>query len=399
MDLSMKPEISDHPMLRISPLHPAAGKTPSFVILSTYPPTQCGLATFAAALYRGLRDVGTQRVGVVRVSDDVNAEPANEVVGVLRSKSARSRIEVARTINSYDVLILQHEFGIFGGENGSEVLDVLADVHIPVIVTMHTVPLVPTRSQRSVFEALALRADALVAMTQIAHDRCVDTFDVEESKVMTIPHGATVPVGSGDVPTSDFSLLTWGLLGPGKGIEWVIDALAMMPELRGKIHYTVAGQTHPKIRANDGESYRNMLNRRAHLLGVSSMVTFDDQYRSLDSLLELVKQSTCVVLPYDSDDQITSGVLVDAVSAGRPVVATAFPHANELLSDGAGIVIPHRDPVSLAHAIRKLVSERDTLEKMARATLPIAAEHRWSAVAAKYVDLGVKVLIGERVAP
>lgn len=399
METSLKVHSSEHPLLRISPLHPAAAKTPSFVVLSTYPPTQCGLATFAAALYRGLREVGTQRVGVVRVSDDVDAVPANEVVGVLRSQSARSRIEVARTINSYDVLVLQHEFGIFGGENGSEVLDLLADVHIPILVTMHTVPLVPTASQRLVFEALAQRADALVAMTQIAHDRCVDTFDVEASKVVTIPHGATVPIGAGDIPSTDFSLLTWGLLGPGKGIEWVIDALAMVPELRGKIHYTVAGQTHPKIRANDGESYRNMLKRRAHLLGVSSMVTFDDQYRSLDSLLDLVKQSTCVVLPYDSDDQITSGVLVDAVSAGRPVIATAFPHASELLSTGAGVVVPHRDPVSLAHAIRTVASDKTVVEQMALATMPIAAEHRWSAVAAKYVDLGVQVLVGGRVAP
>jgi len=194
------------------------------------------------------------------------------------------------------------------------------------------------------------------------------------------------------------SLLTWGLLGPGKGIEWVIDALAMVPELHDTVHYTVAGQTHPKIRANDGESYRNMLKRRAHLLGVSSLITFDDQYRSLDSLLELVNQSTCVVLPYDSDDQITSGVLVDAVSAGRPVIATAFPHADELLATGAGIVVPHRDPVSLAHAIRQVAHNREAVTQMAEATVPIAAEHRWSAVAAKYVDLGVRVLIGERVA-
>jgi glycosyltransferase involved in cell wall biosynthesis len=134
------------------------------------------------------------------------------------------------------------------------------------------------------------------------------------------------------------------------------------------------------------------------LLGVSSLITFDNRYRSLDSLLELVNQSTCVVLPYDSDDQITSGVLVDAVSAGRPVIATAFPHADELLATGAGIVVPHRDPVSLAHAIRRVAHNREAVTQMAEATVPIAAEHRWSAVAAKYVDLGVRVLIGERVA-
>ncbi|MCE2736657.1 MAG: glycosyltransferase [Ilumatobacteraceae bacterium] len=332
------------------------------------------------------------------MSDDPNDVPSEEVVGILRSHSARSRIEVARLINSYDVLFLQHEFGIFGGTDGSEVLELLDDVHIPVVVTMHTVPLAPTASQRRVFEALARRADALVAMTNIAHDRCINTFSESISKVITIPHGATVPMGTALSPTKEISLLTWGLLGPGKGIEWVIDALAMVPELHDTVHYTVAGQTHPKIRANDGESYRNMLKRRAQLLGISSLVTFDDQYRSLDSLLKLVDQSTCVVLPYDSDDQITSGVLVDAVSAGRPVIATAFPHADELLASGAGIVVPHRDPVSLAQAIRRVAHDREELAHMAEATVPIAAEHRWSAVAARYVDLGVRVLVGERVA-
>jgi glycosyltransferase involved in cell wall biosynthesis len=195
--------------------------------------------------------------------------------------------------------------------------------------------------------------------------------------------------------STDVSLLTWGLLGPGKGVEWVIDALAMLPDLRDRIHYTVAGETHPKIKANDGEQYREMLKRRAELLGVSGQVVFDDRYRSLPSLLGLINDATCVVLPYDSDDQITSGVLVDAVSAGRPVIATRFPHAVELLSDGAGIVVPHRDAVSLAHAIRRVATDESVLQEMASATWSLAAEHRWSAIAAKYVDLAVQVLISE----
>jgi glycosyltransferase involved in cell wall biosynthesis len=180
-------------------------------------------------------------------------------------------------------------------------------------------------------------------------------------------------------------------------VEWVIDALAMLPDLRDRLCYTVAGETHPKIKANDGEQYREMLKRRAELLGVADQVAFDDQYRSLPSLLSLINESTCVVLPYDSDDQITSGVLVDAVSAGRPVIATRFPHAVELLSDGAGIVVPHRDSVSLAHAIRQIATNENALQEMAAATWSLAAEHRWPAIASKYVDLAVQVLISKGV--
>lgn len=320
-----------------------------------------------------------------------------EVVGQWSAGSVQSRIDVARIINSFDVLLLQHEFGIFPGNDGSEILQLLRDVHVPVVVTMHTVPLVPTQSQRNVFEALLHRADAAVAMTQVAHDRCLSVFDVKPDKVVTIPHGATVPDRTNLPDSSTLLLLTWGLLGPGKGVEWVIDALAMLPDLRDQVHYTVAGETHPKVKANDGEQYREMLKRRAELLGVSQQVTFDDKYRSLPSLMGLINDSTCVVLPYDSDDQITSGVLVDAVSAGRPVIATQFPHAVELLSSGAGLVVPHRDSVSLAHAIRQVATDEQLLQQMAAATWSLAAEHRWSAIAAKYVDLSVRVLMSEGV--
>ena len=383
--------------LRLSPLHPAVGKPPSIAILSTYPPTQCGLATFASALYKGLTESGVNRVGVIQMNDGAVYSLGPEVVGHWMSGSVQSRVDVARIINSFDVLLLQHEFGIFPGNDGSEVLQLLRDVHVPVLVTMHTVPLIPTHGQRNVFEALLDRADAAVAMTDVAHQRCLNVFDVAAEKVVTIPHGATVPERTSLPLSRDVSLLTWGLLGPGKGVEWVIDALAMLPDLRDRLRYTVAGETHPKIKANDGEQYREMLKRRAELLGVADQVSFDDQYRSLPSLLSLINESTCVVLPYDSDDQITSGVLVDAVSAGRPVIATRFPHAVELLSDGAGIVVPHRDSVSLAHAIRQVATNENALQEMAAATWSLAAAHRWPAIASKYVDLAVQVLMAEGV--
>ena len=383
--------------LRISPLHPSVGKPPSFAVLSTYPPTQCGLATFAAALTNGLRDVGVGRIGVVPVLDDPLRVDGPEIVATLRNGSVQSRVDAARVINSFDVLLVQHEFGIFGGPEGSEILELLEDIHIPVVVTMHTVPLEPSLLQRAVFEALMERADVLVAMTQVAHDRCLMTFPVDPAKVVTVPHGATVPRYVKMPPVFTTSLLTWGLIGPGKGIEWVIDAIAMLPDLKDSLHYTVAGQTHPKVRANEGEKYRNSLVARAKALGLSSVVTFDDSYRSLDSLLDLVAGSTCVVLPYDSGDQITSGVLVDALSVGRPVIATEFPHARELLSDGAGLVVPHRDPVTLAQAIRRVATDREFVDGMVEHTLPIAREHQWSSVAARYVDLGVQVSNAGRV--
>ena len=380
---------------RISSLHPAHGKLPSMALLSTFPPTQCGLATFAAALAGGLNEVGVGEVGIVNVTDSATASSDSRVVAHLRPGSVRSRLEVARCINAYDYLLIQHEFGIFGGEDGNELLSLLDDVFVPVIVTLHTVPLTPSLGQRRVLETLATRADALIAMSEAARTRFLNIYDVDGEKVVTIPHGATVPPPAQLPQDGPISLLTWGLLGPGKGVEWVIDALAMVPELRDRVTYTIAGETHPKVFQREGEAYRNMLKRRAEFLGVEDVVHFDNQYRTVSSLLELIQQSHCVVLPYDSHDQITSGVLVDAVVASRPVIATEFPHAVELLSRGVGLTVPHKDPVSLAHAIRQVVQQPRILSAMANATLPIAAEHSWTAVANKYAYLALSLAHSE----
>lgn len=378
--------------VQVRPLHPAMGRTPSFAILSTFPPTHCGLATFGAALAENLRRVGVKNVGVVRVTEDSEVRGSDpRVIQHWTWGCQQSRLDAARAINSYDYLLLQHEFGIFGGSNGSEILDLLDDVHIPVIVTLHTVPMNPSSEQRRILEDIARRAEVLVTMTVAAKERLLRLYRVHPERVVTIAHGATVPESFALPESHTLTLLTWGLLGPGKGIEWVVDALAMVPELKDRLRYVVAGQTHPKVRLHHGESYREMLKMRAERLGVGEIVTFDDQYRALNSLMGLIQESACVVLPYDSDDQITSGVLVDAVAAGRPVIATAFPHATELLSDGAGIVVPHRDSVSLAHAIRSVVSSQDLLHRMAEATHPLAREHRWSNVAARYVDVAQEI--------
>ncbi len=151
--------------------------------------------------------------------------------------------------------------------------------------------------------------------------------------------------------------MTWGLIGPGKGIERVIDAMAVPAPTSGAPRYLVAGQTHPRVLAADGEAYRNARIEQALRNGVGDSVFFDAAYRDVASLTSLIQSCTVVVLPYDSTDQVTSGVLVDAIAAGRPVVATAFPHAVELLASGAGIVVDRDDPEALVSALRRVLVE------------------------------------------
>jgi glycosyltransferase involved in cell wall biosynthesis len=273
------------------------------------------------------------------------------------------------------------------------VLDVMRGLTVPSIAVLHTVLLEPTAHQREVLEAVVDVADAVVVMTESARARLHDVFDIDDTKVTTIAHGADTSTHAGEfIHDKRPMLLTWGLLGEGKGIEMVIDALAELDDVRPRPRYLIAGRTHPKVAAMEGERYRDMLMRRAWATGVAASVTFDDSYRDVPSLTRLIQQAAVVVLPYESRDQVTSGVLVDAIAAGRPVVATAFPHAVELLSSGAGIVVPHGNRAALAHALRRVLTEPELAEGMADEARRLSPELGWRAVARRYDQLADQVV-------
>jgi len=314
------------------------------------------------------------------------------VVGELENDVHASVASAIDHLNDGDVAIVQHEYGLYGGTDGDEVLKVMRGLTVPVIAVLHTVLLEPTVHQRQVLEAVVDTATAVVVMTESARERLCNGFDIDPSKVTTIAHGADT-TWTDDAPAFGArpTVLTWGLLGAGKGIEWVIDAMAMLKDLRPRPRYLIAGRTHPKVAALEGDRYRDMLVRRAWEQGVPSSVSFDDTYRDVPSLMRLIQQATVVVLPYDSRDQVTSGVLVDAIAARRPVIATAFPHATELLSSGAGIVVPHGNSAAIAYALRRVLTEPDVAEEMAEEASRLAPGLGWQSVAREYAALAHRV--------
>lgn len=361
--------------------------SPSLAIVSTFPPSACGLATFAAALAGGLSNNGVSDIGVVRCAVDSLPVRDERVVTTLEPGRANSIKEAAIALNSYDCVFLQHEFGIFGGDDGEDVVRLIDHLDVPLVTTLHTIPTRPTVHQRSTLERVIAHSDRVVTMTAAARHRLLEFYDVDPFDVVTIPHGATLPPPVAPRPAPVPTVLTWGLLGPGKGIEWVIDALAEVSDVLPPLSYLVAGRTHPKVKEREGERYREGLRDRARSRGVESQVVFDQIYRSVPELIDLVRSSSVVVLPYDSDDQVTSGVLVDAVAAGVPVIATDFPHARELLSDGAGIVVPHRDPSAIARALRTIVTHPNIARDMRRRAAELARLHDWNTVAGEYLHL------------
>jgi polysaccharide biosynthesis protein PslF len=366
--------------------------------LSTYPPTLCGLATFTAALYSELVSGGDEG-RVVRSVEARQPRPGAEVVGELVAGDAASGQHAAALLNEGDIAIVQHEYGVYGGPDGDEIVRVLDALVVPSIVVLHTVLSEPTTHQRVVLEHVVAAADAVVVMTSTGWDRLVTSYTVDMGKVSVIPHGAP-PIKASH--TARFrsgrpTVLTWGLIGPGKGIEWAVEAMALLTDLNPAPRYVIAGQTHPKVLLREGEAYRTNLAQRVRELGLASSVSIDGRYRDSAALAELVASADIVLLPYDSTDQVTSGVLIEAVAALKPVIATRFPHAVELLGAGAGMLVEHKDPASIAAALRTMLADHGVTARMARAASVSAPEVLWPAVAQRYRDLSAQ-LIRARVA-
>ncbi len=360
---------------------------PTIGVLSTYPPTQCGIATFTRSLVTSLSATGVD-VGVVRVVDTPQP-PVAHVVHQLVTGAPGSARAAAHALNSYDVAVLQHEYGIFGGPDGDDVLDVVDLLDAPLVVVLHTVLANPTPHQHEVLARIVAAASAVVTMTQTAQARLLAGWDVPPSLVSVIPHGAPDNRSEGHAfpRTERPTVLTWGLLGDGKGIEWALRAFADLRDVSPAPLYRIVGQTHPRVLEREGERYRRRLEDLTRELGLESVVQFDGHYLADAELRRIVREADVVLLPYDSRDQVTSGVLTEAVAAGKPVVSTSFPHAMELLADGPGLLVPQRDPEALATALRRMLTEPGLADDLAATARRIAPSLLWSAVAGSYVGL------------
>jgi polysaccharide biosynthesis protein PslF len=368
----------------------------SLGFVGTFPPTQCGLATFTAALLDSLTSSGAARgVGVIEVvgRDDEALPLRGPVISQWHHGDELSLRRAINILDRFDAVVVQHEYGIFGGTDGDEILTLLARLSAPTIVILHTVLADPSEGQKRVLEQVVAASSRSVVMTETARQRLLTRHDVEPSKVVVIPHGAQpAALPPPEMPNRRPMLLTWGLIGPGKGIEWAIDAMTEVKGLLPTPRYVIAGETHPKVLAHAGESYRHGLMARAKEIGVEHVVEFDSQYRSLAELAQLVASADVVLLPYESREQVTSGVLIEAVTAGKPVVATAFPHAIELLASGAGTVVRHGDTRAMGAAVRSLLIHRNVANAMGAEARRIAPSLLWSSVGARYDQVVSSVL-------
>lgn len=375
-----------------SPSGPPSGGTveagrPEAVLVGTYPPTECGLATYTANLCAALRGAGVQ-AGVIRLLDEPDHHPADPVVFTWDRSSAASMAAAVDVTDRFDLVLLQHEFGIYPGRDGGDVMKFVERCRRPVLSVLHTVVPQPTPSQRAIVEALVRRSAMVVVHSEIAYSRLLSVFDVDPARLAVVPHGATINLTGEPLITSTRPImLTWGLLGPGKGIEHGIEAVSIMRSGGLDVRYIVVGETHPNVRMDQGERYREGLGRQATARGVADLVEFVGGYHDWDALRALVRSADVVLLPYDSRDQVTSGVLVEALAAGKPVVATAFPHAVELSGTGAVAVVAHESPALVADAVRSILTQPALRERMETAARAEGMRYDWQNIGVRFRDL------------
>jgi glycosyltransferase involved in cell wall biosynthesis len=385
--------------------------TMRMAIISTYPPRPCGIGTFSRDLRSALLEGDPAlEIDVVSIIRDHHAAAEPEVLSVIRQDVRADYVAVPALLDGRgtDVVLIEHEYGIFGGESGSYVLSLVQELSQPFVVTLHTVLSQPSEQQSEVLRDLCHRAALVTVFTETARRMVVDGGIAPAARVRVVPHGAPTILlphiaAAGDLATGTRDgesgqrpmahlegrtvLSTFGLISAGKGIETAIKALAEIVPLHPDVLYLVAGQTHPEVVKEEGERYRLSLERLVRDLGLDRNVQFLDRFLNMEELAFLLASTDLYLTPYRSREQIVSGALTFAVVAGCPVVSTPYFYAEDLLASGAGILVPFDDPTAFAKGVLQLLDNPAELAEAAQEARRIGAGLAWPSVGALTVDV------------
>jgi glycosyltransferase involved in cell wall biosynthesis len=366
-------------------------------IVSTYPPRACGIGTFAADVRAGLHGVpGVKRADLVAVVNEPSSPQRRGLLATIAQAVRGDYVRTARMLGrlDVDVVLLQHEYGIFGGQDGEYVLSFARNLSQPLVVTLHTVLSEPTPHQADVLTQLCSDAELVIVMTETALRLLVDSGACPEEKVRVVPHGAPPRLSARAASELDehvsgayaamgdrFLLSTFGLISAGKGLETVIDALPAIVDRHPETVYVIAGRTHPDVARREGERYRLMLERRVHELGLGDHVEFDDRFLAIEELSDLLAATDVFVTPYANREQIASGALTFAIAAGCGVVSTPYWYAQDMLASGAGTLVPFDDPAAVTTAVCDYIEQPDKLAAARAESRRIGSGLAWPSVA------------------
>ncbi|MCJ7813118.1 glycosyltransferase family 4 protein [bacterium] len=374
--------------------------TLSAAFITTYPPRKCGIGTYTNDLVQSLMHLsgtGADRrdhLQVIAMNDIAEGyDYPGEVNFVIREQYKGDYREAAEFLNlsSVDVISLQHEYGIFGGTDGNHILYLLDNLKKPVVSTLHTVLNEPSAEQKETLKTIVSLSTVVVVLAKKAIEILERVYHISKENVMMIPHGAP------DVPFLDTSyykdnfqaenrrvLLTFGLLNPNKGIEYVLDALSVIVKDFPDVLYFVLGATHPNVKRNDGEKYRIFLERRVEEYGLQDHVVFHNRFVSLERLIQFLVATDIYITPYLTKEQISSGTLSYALTCGKASISTPYWYAEELLQENRGILVPFKDSKALTQKIGELLSNKSLCNQLRKSAYQFGRQMIWKEVAYQY---------------
>jgi len=380
-------------------------KTKKIAVIGNYLPRQCGIATFTTdlcdALAGQMTHVEENLIAVVMDDTDAGYDYPARVKFQIRAHSQSDYLRAAEFVNfhKFDVAILQHEFGIFGGDNGAHVMHLIQNLRMPIITVLHTVLSKPTEGQRIIIQELARYSEFLVVMAHHARTLLHEVYGIEEKEITFIPHGIPdVPFERADpfrrkLGIADKKvLLTFGLLSPGKGLETMLDAMPGIIAEHPESLYIILGKTHPHVIGAAGDSYRQSLYQQVRRLKIDKHVLFENSFVDLDTLTQYIRSADVYVTPYVSEDQIVSGTLAYAVGIGAVTVSTPYWYAKEILAEGRGQLVPFADSKAMGREINTLLSHEDIALDMRKKGYQHGRSMIWSKVAQDYIALTDKAL-------
>ncbi len=373
-------------------------------LIGSYVPRRCGIATFGHDLATAISGTeapdmtnGAPTVEIVAINDleegyAYGPEVTTQIHQHLR-EDYRNAADILNT-SRCDAVLLQHEYGLFGGECGEHLLDLIDHLQKPLITTLHSVLSEPSAKQKSVLERIGARSRFMVVMANRARLLLNEVYGVPLDRARLIPHGVPdVPFGDTEPFKERFGLsgrpmiLTFGLLGPGKGIEIVLDALAKVVPDHPHLAYVILGVTHPAVKRDSGELYRISLERRAVELGIQKNVLFHNRYVSSEDLREYLQAADVYVTPYRAKEQITSGTLAYALACGKAIISTPYWHAQELLVNGRGRLVEFGDTDGFSAALAELIGDDDKRQEVRKAAYDFGRSMIWSEVGKQYLQI------------
>jgi glycosyltransferase involved in cell wall biosynthesis len=374
--------------------------------IGTYPPRECGIGTFTMNLYRSMaKNNGINKDSIdgfiVAMNDhDQTYDYPEEVKLTIRQEHQRDYLSAVKFINlsGADLCILEHEFGIFGGQDGVYILPLLHRLEIPLIVTLHTIIKTPSYNEKAILVEICRMANKIVVMSHKAIEFLTSIYNVEIEKIVFVDHGVPDIQFSQIQSKEEFNLenkkvlLTFGFIGRNKGIETVIKALPKIVEKYPEVLYMVLGKTHPNVLRYSGEEYRNYLQHLVKSLNLGNHVFFLNEYINQKELFKYLSASDIYITPYINEAQITSGTLSYAIGVGSAVVSTPYWHAAELLADGRGKLFNFNDSDGLSTILMELLDNPDVLKDLRKKAYDYGRKITWPQTGEKYLAVAKKIL-------